>query len=92
MSGCDSKPKPRRGKKMAKFEYLVIDVLENSKGLFVFGGGFKDKQATTFAEAMNLFGEHGWELVQHERLAELDTQGRMTGGTVHYFYYKRVIV
>ena len=41
---------------------------------------------------MNLFGEHGWELVQHERLAELDTQGRMTGGTVHYFYYKRVIV
>lgn len=77
---------------MTKFEYLLVDVLENSKGLFVFGGGFNDKQVATFGDAMNLFGAHGWELIQHERMNETDSNGHITGGILHYFYYKRVVV
>ncbi len=75
---------------MAKFEYLILDVLENDKGLFAIGGALNDKKVNSLQEVMNYCGSDGWEFVQHELHPELDNTNKFTGGRVHYFFFKKV--
>jgi hypothetical protein len=77
---------------MAKrFEYMIATIVERQGKYFLDCKEIIGKNVKSIREALNEFGEDGWEIVQLEVLPANDKTDQSKNGIARMFYFKREI-